>query len=547
MPRGFASEFPEKYELDDEEMERITKMAQLEIKDAKESLKTAKQLSTQVEIDDDLKEYDLEHYDDDDEMGTGESFSMIPGLSNEIEFHDGNEEDGTDPYISLPNNEDIQQEKQESQIYPTDNLVLATRTEDDVSYLDIYIYDDGAGAPEGSNEEEGDKLDPDVARGMKRDSSLYMHHDLMLPTFPLTVEWINYRPNAAGDDANNVGNFAAIGTFDPQIEVWNLDCIDKSMPDLILGEPVKMSKKKLKNANHIKTHHVGAVLSLAHNKYHRNILASTSADHTVKLWDLNKSIAVRSMNSIHSNKEVSSSQWHKQEESILLTGGYDGRIAISDVRISDEADMSKFYKIGGSQDIEVVKWLTNDKFLAGSDQGNIYCFDIKNQDKPLWTLKAHDSGISSLDINNFLPNLIISSGMNDKLVKLWKVPTDDEMSFKPSMVLSRDFGVGNVLTTSFSPDIEVSGHMVVGGATAGLKMFDIFSNSTVKNNFKPQLKEIQKAAREEAARLGRSSRIARKYNEGYKADVLQVESDGDDEEEEEEDEGQGEGDWEDEE
>ena len=38
VPRGFAAEFPEKYELDDEEMERINAMANLELNDAKEQL-----------------------------------------------------------------------------------------------------------------------------------------------------------------------------------------------------------------------------------------------------------------------------------------------------------------------------------------------------------------------------------------------------------------------------------------------------------------------------------------------------------------------------
>ena len=39
------------------------------------------------------------------------------------------------------------------------------------------------------------------------------------------------------------------------------------------------------------------------------------------------------------------------------------------------------------------------------------------------------------------------------------------------MVLSRDFGVGNVLTTSYAPDIEVAGNVVIGGITGGLKMW----------------------------------------------------------------------------
>lgn len=547
VPRGFASEFPEKYELDDEEMERITKLAQLEIDDAKENIKALEGdeevkdelVKEQLEIDDDLKEYDLEHYDDDDDDTDG-VLTSIPGLSTEVEYHEGDEEN--DPYISLPTEEEVLEDKQEYQIYPTDNLILATRTEDDVSYLDVYVYDDGAGAPEGSNEEDADKLDPDVAKGFERGSSLYIHHDLMLPAFPLCVEWINYRPSKSNEDGENVGNFAAIGTFDPQIEIWNLDCVDKAYPDIILGEPTnnsvaslksKKNKKKSKNQN-ITTHHTDAVLSLSHNPFHRNVLASTSADHTVKLWDLNTASAVRSINTIHSNKHVSSSQWHPSEGTVLLTGGYDGRVAISDVRIEDSSKISKYWSVG-SQDIESVSWNTAEQFLAGTDQGNIYAFDVRNQETPLWTLQAHDAGISSLQVNKFLPDLLVTSAMGEKLVKLWKIPTSgDEVSKKgPSMVFSRDFGVGNVLTTSFAPNIEIAGNIVVGGVNKGLKLFDIFSNRGVRNTFKDSLKNLQSQARNEAKEQGRASRFARKYQNDTNETVLQVESDGEDESEDE--------------
>ncbi|KAH3671429.1 hypothetical protein WICMUC_004609 [Wickerhamomyces mucosus] len=580
VPRGFASEFPEKYELDDQEMERITKLAQLEINDAQKNIKAietgedddteeqnddedreennskSSALGSQFENDDDLKEYDLEHYDDDVETvpGSGERISMFPGLSNEIdaEFHDGGEEeegDGNDPYITLPNEEDALQEKQDFQVYPTDNMILAARTEDEVSYLDVYVYDDGAGAPEGAEDEEEDKLDPDVAKGLVRGSSLYIHHDLMLPAFPLCVEWVNYKPGSIADDSNqNVGNFAAIGTFDPQIEIWNLDSVDKAFPDLILGEPSSNSlqglrKKNKKKSKHITTHHTDAVLSLSHNKQHRNILASTSADHTVKLWDLATGDAARSFNQIHSSKNVSSSQWHLDNGAILLTGGYDGRAAVSDVRISDSSELSKYYKLNIVQDIESVRWISNEQFLAGTDQGNVYCYDIRNESKPLWTLQAHDAGISSLEINNFLPELLVTSAMGEKSVKLWKLPkvSDGEVRGGPSMVLSRDFGVGNVLTSSFAPDIEVSGNIVIGGVNKGLKLFDVFSNRSVRNSFKDSLRDLQKRARGEAKEQGKASRIARKYQGEYSESVVEAESDGDEEEDDDEEEEDDEG------
>ncbi|SMN19873.1 similar to Saccharomyces cerevisiae YLR196W PWP1 Protein with WD-40 repeats involved in rRNA processing [Maudiozyma saulgeensis] len=578
VPRGYASEFPEKYELDDDEIKRIENMANLNLNeiDVEEVERMAAEeaninrdqnngdenvkeegedaaiesaynnqnaLRDQTDIDNDMKEYEIEEAQFTESTDEGEDVTMFPGLANDnVKYHEG--ENGEDPYLSLPTETENTEEKQELQVYPSDNMVLATRTEDDVSYLDVYVYDDGAGFHSTEiPQEQGDEIDPDVAKGLVRDSSLYVHHDLMLPAFPLCTEWINYRPGS--NDNDNVANFAAIGTFDPQIEIWNLDSVEKAFPDMILGEPTdnsiaslqgqKKKNKKKSKGQHITTHHTDAVLSMAHNKLFRSVLASTSADHTVKLWDLNNGNAVRSLASIHSDKNVSASQWHQTNGSILLTAGYDSRVALSDVRISKESEMSKYWSVSRGEEIETAVFADENIILCGTDSGNVYSFDIRNnaESKPVWTLKAHDSGISTLSVNNFIPGLMSTGAMGEKTVKLWKFPTGEETSNKgPNMVLSRDFDVGNVLTTSFAPDIEISGTMVIGGVNKGLKLWDVFSNRTVRKSFADELQGVQQLAREEAKKLGRSSRIARKYIKNDNPDtVMQIEDQGEDEEE----------------
>ncbi|CAR26130.1 ZYRO0B02486p [Zygosaccharomyces rouxii] len=560
VPRGYASEFPEKYELDNEEMERINQMANLNLNDAtaemeevaeeeeegaqeeasEESQPNPSKLQDQLDADDDLKEFDMEHYDDEDSGANGAGVAMFPGLEGEdVRFHEG--EEGEDPYISLPNKEEQTEEKQELQVYPTDNMVLATRTEDDVSYLDVYIYDDGAGFHDVEvPQEKGDEADPDVARGLVRDSSLYVHHDLMLPAFPLCVEWLNYRPGSQSDDP---ANFAAIGSFDPQIEIWNLDCVEKAFPDMILGEPEqgsgaslknKKNKKKQKN-QHITTHHTDAILSLALNKHFRAVLASTSADHTVKLWDLNNGTAARSLASIHSGKNVSSSEWHKTNGSVLLTSGYDSRVALSDVRISDESQLSKYWSVLPGEEVESSTFADENIILSGTDSGNVYAFDIRNNSgsKPVWTLNAHDAGISCLCANDYIPGMMTTSAMGDKTVKLWKFPLEQDNTggLGPSMVLSRDFDVGNVLSVSFANDVEVAGNMAIGGVNTGLKLYDVFSNRTVRKSFGRELSAAQQTAKAEAQQLGKSSRFARKYRGNSQPDTV-VTVDADNEEDE---------------
>ena len=42
-----------------------------------------------------------------------------------------------------------------------------------------------------------------------------------------------------------LGNFVAVGSMEPVIEIWNLDVVDCFEPDIYLGEKQKKKKKKV--------------------------------------------------------------------------------------------------------------------------------------------------------------------------------------------------------------------------------------------------------------------------------------------------------------
>lgn len=93
--------------------------------------------------------------------------------------------------------------------------------------------------------------------------NLYTHHDVMLPSFPLALEWINYFPGQSSAQATSTsssaaatapvqkGNCVAIGTFQQHIEIWDLDVIDNLEPLMVLGQPPMLptqgKKKNKKN------------------------------------------------------------------------------------------------------------------------------------------------------------------------------------------------------------------------------------------------------------------------------------------------------------
>lgn len=511
VPRGYAAEFPVKYELEEAEMERIASMARLQLDDAKADLDEAQNAAASVkdkvkdeeEIDEDLKEYDLEHYDDDEDEdadGTGQSMGMFGNIKSLAYYEPGEK----DPYVTLDKDEEAEAEEREAtQILPTDNLILATRTEDEVSYLEVYVYDDTADARAAEDED-------------TRAERLYVHHDIMLPSFPLCVEWLDYKVGKARTEGSpdEAGNFAAIGTFEPQIEIWNLDVEDAVYPDLILGAPDEAGptaagtgKKKRKKNKVNDKYHVDAVLSLSHNKLHSNLLASGSADETVKVWDLNTGTCAKSFSDLHCGK-VSAVAWNPVEGTVLLTGGYDKQAVVSDLRAKGTAGRRR-WDVGA--DVEGVQWAADGlSFYVSTEAGQIVKCDAREEGKILWRLQAHDSEITSFDVSTHVPGLMVTGSM-DKTVKLWNVSTD-----KPSMILSRDLDVGKVFTVGFGPDKEVCSSLVVGGSAGQLRVWDTMTNRSVRD--------------------GVGKQVAAAFKEARKERIASIRDDDDDEEEEQEEE-----------
>ncbi|PHJ23336.1 wd g-beta repeat-containing protein, partial [Cystoisospora suis] len=67
------------------------------------------------------------------------------------------------------------------------------------------------------------------------------------------------------------------------------------------------------------------------------ILASGSADDTVKLWDLTTARCLYTYR--HHTNKVQSIRWHPVEEAVLLSASFDRRAAVIDVRTAGKSAM----------------------------------------------------------------------------------------------------------------------------------------------------------------------------------------------------------------
>lgn len=67
------------------------------------------------------------------------------------------------------------------------------------------------------------------------------------------------------------------------------------------------------------------------NKFQKEYLLSGSADKTVRIWDLEELSCKATYADLHTDK-VQAVKWNELNESIFLSGSYDSKINIVDVR-----------------------------------------------------------------------------------------------------------------------------------------------------------------------------------------------------------------------
>jgi periodic tryptophan protein 1 len=123
--------------------------------------------------------------------------------------------------------------------------------------------------------------------------------------------------------------------------------------------------------------HAGAVLGLSWNGAFRNVLASGSADATVKVWDVAAGRCEHTLT--HHTDKVQAVLWNPAEAHVLLTGSYDRTAALADARTPGGGGGAGPPKWRVSADVEALAWAPHAPtvFLVSSEDGLVAAFDAR--------------------------------------------------------------------------------------------------------------------------------------------------------------------------
>lgn len=343
-------------------------------------------LLNELNIDEYENDSDVNHTDDDDNNNQPSDDASVWLSGRQLTVYNDNSED---PYITLGDADDSDSDDEQLIIQPNDNVLLVGNTDElgENSNLEMYIYDVEAG-------------------------DLYVHHDIPLPAFPLAIQWINCDPRNITD----TGSFACIGTFDACIEIWNLDVVDALEPVASLGVKQAVPNKKFNSSDKQlpSDTHSDAVTSLSWHPARSNILASGSADHTIRIWDLSTLKCTHVL--IHHTSKLISIQWNLVEPNILLSAAEDKTVSMVDIRATD-----KTMKLQLGNSIESIQWSRHQPFMFAVtfDDGTLQMHDARklssnhnnNNQSLVFTIQAHEQACTTVSFNAVVPTLLATCGM----------------------------------------------------------------------------------------------------------------------------------------
>ncbi|GAB0493668.1 hypothetical protein MMPV_004953 [Pyropia vietnamensis] len=447
-----------------------------------------------------------------------EALALFPSNADDPLLAAGVGADGGDPDAVYD-----EEELADVLLRPTDSLVIAAVAEEDASLLAFHVVEPAVSySDDGAALVDSDDDDNDGGYGGTPEEPYtphsYVHHDLILPSFPLVAAWTD--GCVAGNKAG--GSYVAVGSFGPAIDVFDVNAMDSLEAVVTLGgvAPIQSGAggrpKKARRPRPgtgaaaaaaaaaaavasspndmplLPGSHTGAVMALDWHPSQREYLASGSADSTVKVWDAETGVVATTLS--HHTDKVQAVAWSPVDESALLTASFDGCLTVVDVRAPPPPTGAGAGGLRLSADVEAAAWLVGGDGVppvgttvaVTTEDGVMALHDVrrlgggggrKKKGKAraaatlLGSVVAHTGAATALAQSSALPGLLVTGG-TDKFVRVWDAAAlstsaagrsdggkEPPPPSSPAAALwERKAGAGAVFSAALLPSAALTGH-----------------------------------------------------------------------------------------
>lgn len=315
-------------------------------------------------------------------------------------------------------------------------------------------------------------------------------HLMKLKEIPRTATFAWTRDDASPSLVTGTAAGAISADFDSSthVELWNLDLQDKSPSayslspkfsaevdarfyDIAVSHDNKyvagamesgavnlwtLEPDSLKLATSA-SQHSGAVRAVAFNS--QNSLVSAGQNGQVFVWDPTNMDSPTSPGTSARQDDVLAVAWNNRVSHILATAGSTGFTSIWDLRKKREVIHLHYSPKGARLPSSSVCWHADNSTklvtCSSDDQSPVVLvWDLRNANSPEAILEGHTAGVLSVDWCRHDPNLLLSSGKDNRTL-LWNPSSQELLGEYP-------ISVGWVFKTKFnphSPDLFASSSM----------------------------------------------------------------------------------------
>ncbi|KAK6500833.1 protein transport protein S31 [Arthrobotrys conoides] len=220
--------------------------------------------------------------------------------------------------------------------------------------------------------------------------------------------------------------------------------------------------------------HTGALKALQFNPFKDELLLTAGVQGEIYVWDLNNTANPFLLGTRARADEFSSVDWNKKIPHILLSGGKNGLVTVWDVKQKKESLTLSHL---GRKEVSAVAWHPENatKLLTAlPDDSNpvIMVWDLRNANAPEKILTGHDQGVLSLDWCAHDPDILLSSGKDNRTI-CWNPNSGETLGEFPigtNWMFQTRFNPKNpnlVASASFDGKISIQSLQSKGGATKG--------------------------------------------------------------------------------